>query len=369
MCAARVRPSGLGLTVPCPGSLQTQERVPPVPETREQAEGSVAHIVALKYAQGLGHLFPVGHKLDYNGTPWEITEDMVDGALMYKEEAQVGGRFEEGVNIPDIPECAGTPDYWRYIVETFLKLLKVIDYKFGHRYVEVWEHWQTLAYASGIARFLNLPLDFAVTLVIVQPRCYTGAPIREWKTTVGEIYGLIAERVTPRVQLALTADPPTYAGRHCLDCRARHACKTLQHSTANIVEFAATSEVQYLPPEAVGPELRILKEAMKHLEARYTGLYEQASNLARSGQRIPFWSMERTKGKFDWVNETPHAQIIGMAELMQVNVRKPEKLLTPTQAIDAGIDRSIIEQYAKHYPGATRLVEDNTTTLRKVFKQ
>lgn len=366
---ARVRPSGLDLTVPCPGSLQMQERVPPVPETREQAEGSVAHIVALKYAQGLGHLFPVGHKLDYNGTPWEITEDMVDGALMYKEEAQVGGRLEESVLIPDIPECAGTPDYWRIFDGLHSPTLKVVDYKFGHRFVEVWEHWQTVAYAAGVARFLDLHSAHPVTLCIVQPRCFTAAPIREWKTSVGEIINICQTQIAPRVELALRPNPPTYTGRHCLDCRARHACRTLQHSTANIVEYSHTAEIADLPYEAVGQELRILKEAMKHLEARYTGLYEAASNLARSGQRIAFWSMERTRGKFDWKNDTPHEQIIGMAELMGVNVQKPRKLLTPTQAIDAGIDRSIIDEYADHYPGATRLVEDKAVTLRKVFKQ
>lgn len=364
---ARTRPSRLPLIVPCPGSLTLEEQVPPCPETEEQAEGSVAHVVAMKHAQGFGAEWGVGRTFEYNGTEWTVDDDMVDGALMYKEEAQTGGRFEEAVSIPDIPECGGTPDYWRYIVETYLTLLKVIDYKYGHRFVEVWEHWQLVAYASGVARFLNLPLDFKVTLVIVQPRCYAAAPIREWKTTVGEIYALVAERIAPRVALALGPNPPTFAGKHCLDCRARHACKTLRESTANIVDFAGTAEAAVMPNEAVGQELRILKQAIKHLEARYTGLYEQANNLARSGVRIPFWTVKPTRGKYDWLPETPHAEIASAADLFGINVRKPLKLLTPKQAIAEGIDASIIGLYAKQYPGAARLVEDDENALRKIF--
>lgn len=366
MCAARVRPSGLQLTVPCPGSLSLQEKVEATPKTREQAEGSVAHIVALKHAQGLGAEWQSGRTFEYNGTTWTIDDDMVDGAILYKGEAQIGGRFEEGIAIPDIPECEGTPDYWQ-IIQAPIPFLKLIDYKYGHRYVEVWEHWQTVGYATGVARFLNLPADFPVKLVIVQPRCYTAPTIREWPTTVGALYKLIADRVTPRVLDALNPFPPTYTGRHCLDCRARHACTTLQKETANIVEYASAAQVFTPPAEAVGQELRILKEAMKHLEARYTGLFEHAKSLVRSGVRVPYWTMKPTRGKYDWLPETPHEYVAQSADLLGVNVRKPLKLLTPTQAIDAGIDASIIDLYAKRYTGAAQLQEDDLTQLRKIF--
>lgn len=371
--AARVRPSGLSLTVPCPGSLSLQEQTEllygPTIETREQAEGSVAHIVAMKHGQGLGAEWGVGRTLEYNGTTWTVDDDMVDGAIMYKNEAQINGRFEETVAIPDVhpTECAGTPDWWHCWMDAVLKLLKVIDYKYGHRYVEVWEHWQLVAYAAGIARFLNLPLDFPVKLVIVQPRCYTGAPVREWPTTVEVIYKLCADRIAPAARLALEPNPPTLTGRHCIDCRARDKCKTLQYSNANIVDFIGTAELSHMSDDAVGQELRILKAAQKQLEARYTGLYERANHLARAGTRIAYWSLEPTRGKYDWLPETPVDNVAAMGDMVNVNLRKPLKLLTPTQAIDAGIDASIIAMYAKRFNGATRLVEDDATKLRKIF--
>lgn len=369
MSHARVMPSVLHLTVPCPGSLQLQAAVTPTPPTGEQAEGELGHIVARKYAQGHGAEWPLGRKYKIDVHEFEIDDDMVDGAAIYTDEAQPGGRYEEPVSIPDVhpTECFGTPDYWRVILETYLKLLKVIDYKYGHRFVEVFEHYQLIAYAAGIARFLGLALDFPVVLVIVQPRNYTHGAVREWKTTVGEIYRICAEKIAPRVALALGPNPPTYVGRHCYDCKARHACKTLQTADANLVDFAGTAEAIETPREAVGAELRILADAIKILQARYTGLYEQASNLARGGFPIAHWGLEAGNGRLKWKDDVTPSTVIAMADLFGINVRKPEAVKTPTQCVQAGIDKGVIDEYAHRPPGALRLVPDDTTRTRKIF--
>jgi hypothetical protein len=368
MSHSLIAPSALHLTVPCPGSLQLQNQVPSIPLTEEQAEGELGHIIARKHAEGFGVEWPLGRKYKIEEHEFEIDDDMIDGAVLYADEAQVGGRYEESVAILDVhPECWGTPDYWRYILETYLKLLKVIDYKYGHRFVEVFEHYQLIAYCAGIARFLNLPPDFPVMLVIVQPRNYTHGPVREWKTTVGEIYRICAETIAPRVKLALGPNPPTVTGRHCLDCRARHVCRTLAVETASLVDYSHTAEVQDLSPEAVGQELRILKEAIKRLEARYTGLYEHASNLARNGQRINHWGLEPGAGRLKWKEGATPDTLAAMGDLFGVNLRKPLAVITPTQAKEAGIDKGVLGEYAHRPSGAMRLIQDDTTRTRKIF--
>jgi hypothetical protein len=353
--------------------LQLQEQVEAknglTPPTEEQAEGELGHLVALKHGTGAKAEWPLGRKCKVGNYDFEIDDDMVDGAAIYCEEAQANGRFENPVAIPDVhAECWGTPDWWRAIIETYLKQLKVIDYKYGHRYVEVFEHYQLIAYAAGVARFLNLALDFPVVLVIVQPRNYTHGAVREWKTTVGEVYRICAEQIAPRVALALGPNPPVITGRHCLDCQARHVCKTLQTSDANLVDFSGTAEVREMPDDAVGSELRILKEAIKRLEARYTGLYEHASNLARTGHSIAHWGMQAGQGRLKWLDGVTPESVINMADLMGVDVRKPQAVLTPTQCIAKGIDKSIIEgDYAHRLTGAMRLVPDDTVRTRKIF--
>jgi len=369
MSHARVMPSKLNLTVACPGSLQLQEQVVPTPPTHEQAEGTVGHLVALKHAQGFGDQWPVGRKVTVDGypEPIEIDEDMVEGAAIYRDEAQPGGRYEEPISIPDIPQCFGTPDYWRVIMEVYLRLLKAIDYKFGHRFVEVFEHYQLVAYVAGIARLLNLPLDFPVKLVIVQPRNYSHGAVREWETTVETIYRICAERIAPRVELALGPNPPTFVGPHCMDCQARHACKTLQTADAHIVDFAGRAEVHEMPREAVGAELRILKDALKILEARYTGLYEQASNLARGGFPIAHWGLRPGQGRWKWKDDVTPEQVAAVGDLFGINLRKPEAVKTPTQCKQAGVDEGVLNEYAHRPPGALRLVPDDTTRMRKIF--
>lgn len=367
MSHARVMPSALHLTVPCPASLRLQESVVPAPPTLEQAEGELGHLVARKHAEGFKEEWSLGRKYTIGQHELEIDEDMIEGAALYREEAQPNGRFEETVNIPDIPECFGTPDWWRVLMEAYIRLLTVIDYKYGHRYVEVFEHYQLIAYAAGIARMLGLDLDFPVKLVIIQPRNYTNGYYREWKTTVGEIYRLCAEVIKPRVDEALGPEPRAITGKHCLDCHARHACKTLQTSGMSIVEFIAKGEIHEMPNDAVGAELRILSEARKILEARYTGLYEQASNLARGGFRVPFWGLEAGKSRLKWKDDTNVESLAAMGDLFNVQLRKPVALITPTQAKNAGLDEGVLEEYSHRPPGAIKLVPDDATKTRKIF--
>lgn len=378
------RPSGLDLTVRCPGSLQLQHGVPPLPATFEQAEGTGAHTVALKHSNGAGAEWGLGRKFMVERHQLEVDNDMLDGALLYKGEAQPGGRFEEPVSIPDVhPKCNGTPDYWRCIIEgdtgktetgliwgpSPIRLLKVIDYKYGHRYVEVVDCYQLVGYAGGVIRLLNLPADFPVMLVIVQPRSYSGeGPIREWNTTAGEIIRICQEVIAPKVALAMGPNPPTVTGRHCTDCTARHLCKTYQQTTESLVDFSGTAEVRDLNEQTIGQELRLLKEAIKRLEGRYTGLYEHASSLAKTGGRIHHWGLEDSKGKLGWLQNTTVEEVGSMGDLLGINVRKPPALVTPTQAIAAGLDESVVMQYADRPRGARRLVPDDATKLSKIFK-
>lgn len=368
MSHARVMPSALHLTVNCAFSLIAQEQVPPTPETDEEAEGSAAHWVAMKVASR-ARMFKLGEKFQHGGREWEIDDEMLDGAALYAHQCSPAGRFENAVAIPHVhdTDCWGTPDFWqRFMPSSGLDLLKVVDYKYGHRWIEVYEHYQLIAYAAGVARLLSLPFDYKVTLVIVQPRAYGPAgPVREWSLTVGDLYEYCIKIIAPKVAEALGSNPAATTGRHCLDCKARHACQTLRYASANIVDFSQRGTVEQLEPAAMGAELRILKEAIKRIEARYSGLHAQAENLARAGHNIPFWEMQQSVGRLKWMADTSVDTVAGMGDLLGVDLRKPATLITPTQAKSAGIDEAIILQYAERPKGAHKLVPINITATRK----
>lgn len=368
MSRARVLPSKLPLTVACPGSLQLQEQAEIPPPTREQAEGTLGHLVAQKYAEGHGALWHLGRVVTQLGHEVEIDDDMIEGAVIYKGEAQVNGRFEGPIDIPDLSECHGVPDWWRVLRQEqhSVNQLKVIEYKYGHRHVEVFEHVTLMAYASGIARFLELSDDFPVVLVVVQPRDYTDDPVREWKTTVGNIRRLVAEKIRPRVELALGPNPPTFTGNHCMDCNAKHICKTLAKTNDRIVDFSEVAAPLTLDDTHVGQRLRIITDAIKRLEAEKTGLYQHATARALK-TRIAHWSMEPGQTRKRWNDEVTPEQVIDMGNLFGIDLAKPRQAVTPTQAIAKGIDSTVIDSYSYRPPGAMRLVPDDTTRTRKIF--
>lgn len=374
MAHARIAPSSLSLTVACEGSVQLQEKVPPVPETEEEAEGTAAHVVAVAHAAG--QVWPAGHKFTSNGREWTVTDDMFDGAQMFTK--AMGGfhgylRLEDGVSITEVhpTECFGTPDGWRFFPDGFgpskTPVLRVGDYKYGHRYVEEFENHQLVSYARGVMQRLNLNDDnLILELIVVQPRCFTADPVRVWRIPAVEVRPLVNIEYHA-AEAALGPNPPTRTGNHCMDCKARHLCKTLRFSAAAIVTFAGTAEASTLDPTAMGQELRMLDDAMKQLEARKTGVAAQVEAFLRAGQAVPMWGLEPMRSNRQW-NEglTPDA-IADVGDVLGINLRKPASVITPTQAIDAGIDEDIVMEYAHRPKPRLGLKPDKSAKIRKAF--
>lgn len=354
------------MTVPCPGSLQLQEKVPPTPESEETIEGNVAHAVAMLRASGI-RLLAIGESFEYEGKTWTADADMVAGAALWARECHASGRFENPVQMPQIhaTDCYGTPDYWRYQPEH--KLLEVKDYKYGFRFVEVFENYQLVAYALGVAHLLQLPPDTTIRLAIVQPRAYhNDGPVRGWATTLAGLE-LLLKKLRASASVALGENPTTKTGPHCLDCKARAACKTLASAALGIVDWSGTAELMALPHDALGTELRILEDAQKRLKARQEGLSAQAEALIRGGFAVPYYGLKPGRSNLAWNEDVNVEEAADMAEMLGFNIRKPAELLTPTQAKGLGIPEEIITQYASRPTPKLVLKADDTQAARRVF--
>lgn len=400
---ARIRPSGLALTVACAASVTLQEQVPVLPPTEDELEGAAAHWVALRYAAGFGHELPVGAKFISLGREWAVDMDMVVGAHIYAN--VMGGfnsnlRLEDGVTIPRVhpSECAGTPDAWRFypnaraaweggqVPQEFVndpafvlgraKLIRVGDYKYGHRYVEAFECYQTGSYCSGVMERLGLndnDPDLFAELILVQPRSYhRDGPVRAWRGHVSMLRAIL-NIARSAAQEALGENPRATTNSQCIDCRARHACVTLQRATQSYIEFSTTGELVEMPPEAMGQELAMVEDAIKRLEARATGLAAQAEALIRQGKSIAHYHMAAGQSRLIYRDDVNIEEMVGLGELLNIPLRKPQTLkdclVTPTQAVALGIDASIMEKYSHRPPAAFRLTRDNLTTARKVFSK
>jgi hypothetical protein len=132
----------------------------------------------------------------------------------------------------------------------------------------------------------------------------------------------------------------------------------------SIIEWAGRAEPILADPGDVGRELKLIRAAMKRLEAREAGLTEQAKSLLASGKNVAGWHIERPPTPYAWLEDVTDAEL----EMMSQQLFKPRERITPTQAVDRKlISKETREQFAKRGPDGFRLVEDNAKYLAKIF--
>jgi hypothetical protein len=374
---AILAPSSLGTVIVCPGSLQLAAHYPEAPgeETQDALEGTAAHWGGSEQLEGrdvaLGQVAPNNVVL---------TEEMLDSADAYvnavRKVVPVGGQVEQRVDISVVhPFMWGTPDFWHY--DPVQRTLHVADFKHGHRYVEVFECWQLIAYALGILNTLQLDgtipndLDVSVRFMIVQPRCYhRDGAARVWHTRAPDLRPYFAT-LTMAAYAAVTFEgqlvpnAPCVVNPGCLDCRGRHACPTLQRAALARVDLAGTPVPFDLPAEALGNELRVIERAIMLLEARQTGLKEQVKSLITRGETVRWYRLEQTQGREKWTR--PPGEILALGSLMGVDLAKPTEAITPAQARKKGLDDALSRAYSGHPNAGLALVADDGKMLRKIF--
>lgn len=362
-------PSSGARRVQCPQSTTLELLYPEEGDSPEAAEGVAAHWAVSE--QLSGRLVDVG-VVAANGIP--LTEEMCRAAdLVYDYVTKIlapyglkpsDGHVEEPVAIPRVhPQSWGTPDYWIYVPQAGLLLL--LDFKYGHRIVEVWENTQLVEYLAGVSQAAGVPESCQILAVIVQPRAYhRDGPLREWKTRLVELRGLI-NISSNAAHEALGPSPRARVGSECRDCRARHACPALQHASYEAMHEARHVVPLELTPAAASLELRFVRQAQQLLQARESGLVAQLEAALRAGKPVPGWRIERGAGRTRWAR--PDAEVIALGELLGVKVAKAPEAVTPKQAVERGLDPEIVKQMSATVPGGATLVEDDGSMGRRLF--
>jgi hypothetical protein len=361
---ARIAPSSLAIIVACHAHLQMAEPYKDDPPTPESLEGDAAHWVNLQWVTS--HVMPAVGTFAPNGVP--VDEDMQDGARLWRDTVGDYGHCETMVPIPRLhpTDCSGTPDFWRY--DPIEEILWVWDYKYGHLFVDAFENWQEIAYLLGLLDFLGL--DDTVVRIgmgVVQPRSYDASgTVRRWGPMLASDLRAYANRAKYAIDKSLQPNPEATAGTHCEFCPARHECKTLQHAAMAATMYTNAMDRVNLPPHAVATELRILDAAAALIDARRTGLQQQAEALIKSGKRVPGYVIEHAQGRLKW--DKPLAEIFILGDMMGAELRKPQEAITPTQAVQRKLlDATLVNSYASRAPGAAKLTAESSTAARKVF--
>lgn len=372
------RPSGAYRAVNCTGSPQAAQRYPDTGEKAEAEEGTAAHEVAERILSSPNP--PSVGTTTSNGVV--VTGEMIKAVQVYVDDVKKiynenpGCQFhlEEKITIRRVSNWyEGTPDAWLFNPNTWTVVLW--DYKHGFKHVPVFENWQFISYAIGIvskvATDLKLPLsqvDQALTVEfrVVQPRSFSSeGTIRTHRIVAHELRPY-ANRLQTAYEEASGKNPRTKAGPWCENCPARHSCATLRNAVYSIIDGVQALELNELEPDEISTELQLLERGKDLLDARLEGLLAEALGKLQAGAHIPGYGVGFGRGSVKWIK--PVDELLPVFDLLGVGdkVRKPQEIITPTQAKQF-IDPSVINLYSRKFDGAARVVRAKDTVSNKIF--
>ena len=361
-------PSGMAITIQCPGSWKLQNQYPARDDTDSAAEGVAAHWVV---AQGMTGKLPDVNVIAPNGIP--VTDEMLDGAELYMDAIGIDplNNIEQRLPASDYfgSDCWGTPDTYRFKPIAEGGVLLVSDYKFGHRFVDVFENWQLMTYAllilDGQFGFDGLKEQHVrVIFKIVQPRCYDPrGPVREWSVLASDLRPYW-NKIHAAITQAQSEHAVCWVGPECRDCSASAHCPSLHHAAQAVLDAARRPIPVELPPNALGYQLRSIRRAIEILEARKSGLEEVTLEKLKAGQFVPGFAVGRGQGRVRW--KIPVAQIENIGKLMNVQLTE-SKPITPRQAVKLGLPADLINEFSETPAGKLTLVEDDGRLADQAF--
>ncbi len=376
---APISPSGMGQTVYCAASVMMQMQFPQA-STDESREGDATHEVSsnvlTEYKRSAGsRILPTDYVGERDSAGTLITQEMAEGAEVYtshilKRANELGAlqlmRVEQLVQCPSIHPnaCFGTPDHalWNDHSGT----LYVDDLKFGHGFVDEYENWQNMTYASGVLDELNINgIDdqfITLELTIVQPRYYHASKVRTWRLKASDLRGYV-NTMQFQAQKALMPGVETLSGSHCRYCTARRACPAARQSAYWGMEMSTEAMAFDIEPGAIGIELDYLNRGIKAMEYMHSALLEQAEVLVRKGVIVPGYAMQPTQGHRAWKMED--SQVIQIGNAMDIELQE-QKAITPAAAEKKGVDKFFIEAQTER-PKSMKFKRVKDNSIKKVF--
>lgn len=364
----------------CSGSAWLESQFPDLSDEEPRRLGTAAHSV---FALELGRATVAVGDMMPNGVAVDRTMLQASALFLADIEAKlrphVGDawreacRVEARVAIPLVHEQNwGTPDVRALVATPGGWTLFVWDFKYGFKSVEVFENKQLVDYAAGCwteARetMPNFhPARCKVVFTVVQPRAYhADGPVRTWETAL-ESLGPIIHSLAMAAEEA-TGEAPLCRPRPdvCRDCRARSGCATLQDTAYVGMAMSGQAIPRVLSDDALGLEMALLDDAMALMKARHTGLEEVVKARIRAGARVPHWMYGPGRGGLSW--NKPEAEVLALGDMLGVPLAKPREPITPTQAKAAGLLPQLVDIYASHVAGATKLMRDDGSNVRRIF--
>lgn len=355
-----LRPSNASRWMECGGSVALCANVPDYHDALEDTaaeEGTAAHWVFEQLHRGhdvkLGSMTP-NHVI--------VTDEMLEFGRELSAIVPEHATVEQKV---DLTEALGMPHQGTLDVSWHRDgVAHILDYKFGHRFVDEYENWQVLTYFAHVD-FDSINVH-TLNVHIYQPRCYDRAPHRVWALSVAEYRERYLLALKNQVTLINAGVAPLRAGKHCYMCPAAASCSTLSDAGYGCMdELYVDKSPHVMNSQQLARELDALDRADKLLNARRVALEEQAHHVIRGGALVPGWSREQSQGRLAWTKSP--SEVIAAASAFGKDISAPVAAMTPTQALKAGLPQALVDSLSERPPGKMKLKKVDSNLARKVF--
>ncbi len=286
------------------------------------------------------------------------------------------------VNLDSIyPGLKGTPDAWLYDKKSGEITIWSFSYEYGH--VDVVENPELLCYALGIVlqkRFGDIDeLYTIINFRSIQPRSFhSDGPVREWIISAVSLKEFFT-RLQDAAHIAMNGTGQCSTGTHCRYCKGRYKCSALSQTVYNAIDVVTGINPETLTGNNLSVELKLLKRIEKLLTYRLSAIEKQVETALKKGAALGGFMLKQGYGRKRWIKDISTSEVVMMGDLMGVDLRKPDNIDTPTQALSklnkkakekgSKFDASIVEQYFETPKTGLKVIEDDGKLAKQVFSK
>lgn len=347
----------------CNGSYMLEKAFPDTSGDAAQ-EGTAAHTLAAWDLNGKGPASQYAG-MEVDGVP--VTEEMAEHVGTYVEycrdvtagSSQVLIEQQQGMTHDSI-ELNGTPDYIVYND----KVIHVIDLKYGFGWVEPIENWQLITYAVLVwLSFGGVWMPKTVRLTIVQPRAnHPGGPVRHWEFD-GHLLRNYYNNICNGIECAAQIGAETRSGKHCRYCKAILDCQTNRQTSGQCLDVIDKARMMPTDAPGVAVEMSRIETAIERLTHRLTALEAHGIALVQGGQPVPGYECKQSYGRAGWT-----VDVIAAGDEMGVDLRAPEKPVTPAQAVSRKLmPERMVKMISARKPGGFKLKRVDMDAIRRII--
>jgi len=288
-----------------------------------------------------------------------VTSEMIAHVSDYFNVIKDKGEVEYNTSLTnDVWEIRGRCDHLFHSGQT----LYINEFKYGYRIVEPENNWTLIWHAIGYCSKLNpqnLPTDIVFT--VFQPRAYH--PLgeqREWSITYQELMELYT-----RLDNSLrNPSKQCVSSNHCYKCKSITFCQANQIAMMNSIDVAEKAYNSKVTNKELSFLLDELKRAKNVLKESYNAYNDLALSRIKMGETIPNYSGTTKLSNTKWKEGiTPEIAI----QLLGENCCK-KQLLTPKQAVKAGVSEEVVKSLTERNPTGIKLIRmDGSKQAEKLF--